>query len=196
MIAFTTIQNRTLLSGAHPGSELKVNFHRMANDTLPLVFHTERHGRLICTREEAGAVRVRVLRVVTPKTSRQRRILSKTWGRQCALSESSFGARGWGKTCREAECQKFHTHLETMYVGAIRVKHSHCRAALFTHHGQDCGARMGKNILRGMTRTKRLKDRYFYQQGIPGNTTANAACGQQLTRPARNTTLRLRGASK
>ena len=99
-IAFTTIQNRTLLSGAHPGSQLKVNFHHMANDTLPLVSHTERHGRLICTREETGAVRVRVLRVVTPKTSRQRRILSKTWGRQCALSESSFGARGWGKTHR------------------------------------------------------------------------------------------------
>ena len=70
-----------------------------------------------------------------------------------------------------------------------------------------------------MTRTKRLKDRYFDQQGIPGNTTANAACGQQitlpadnsqrglrttvnaacgqqLTRPAHNTALRLRGASK
>ena len=112
-IAFTSIQNRTLLSGAHPGSELKVNFHHMANDTLPLVFHTERHGRLICTREETDAVRVRVLRVVTPKTSRQRRTLSKTRGRERALSESSLGARGWGKTCREAECQKFHTHLET-----------------------------------------------------------------------------------
>ena len=32
-----------------PGSELKVNFHHMANDTLPLIFHTQRHGRLICT---------------------------------------------------------------------------------------------------------------------------------------------------
>ena len=94
-------------------SELKVIFHHMANDTLPLVFHTERHDRLICTREETDVVRVRVLRVVTPKTSRQRRILSKTRGRQRALSESSLGARGWGKTCREAECQKFHTHLET-----------------------------------------------------------------------------------
>ena len=73
-------------------------FHQLANDTLPLVFHTERHGPLICTREETGAVRVRVLRVVTPKTSRQRRILSKTRGRQRALSESSFGVRGWGKT--------------------------------------------------------------------------------------------------
>ena len=112
-IAFTSIQNRTLLSGAHPGSELKVNFDHTAIDTLPLVFHTERHGRLICAREEADGVRVRVLRVVTPKTSRQRRILSKTRGRDRALSESSLGARGWGKTCREAECQKFHTHLET-----------------------------------------------------------------------------------
>ena len=64
------------MSGAHPGSELKVNFHHMAIDTLPLVFHTERHGRLICTREEveADAVRVRVLQMVTPKTSWQRRI--------------------------------------------------------------------------------------------------------------------------
>ena len=84
----------------------------MANATLPLVFHAERHGRLICTREETGAVRGRVLRVVTPKTSRQRRILSKTWDRQRALSESSLGARVWGKTCREA-VSKFHTHLET-----------------------------------------------------------------------------------
>ena len=89
----------------------------MANDTLPLVSHTERHGRLICTREETGAVRVRVLRVVTPKTSRQRRILSKTWGRQCALSESSFGARGWGKTHRfllpatTPQCDKMHTKI-------------------------------------------------------------------------------------
>ena len=97
-IAFTSIQNRTLLSGAHPGSELKVNFHHMAIDTLPLVFHTERHGRLICTREEADAVLVRVLRMVTPKTSWQRRILSRTWGRERALNESSLGARGWGKT--------------------------------------------------------------------------------------------------
>ena len=94
-------------------TELKVIFHHMANDTLPLVFHTERHGRLICTREETDTVRVRVLRVVTPQTSRQRRILSKTRGRQRAPSESSLGARGWGKTCREAECPKFHTHLET-----------------------------------------------------------------------------------
>ena len=55
----------------------------MANDTLPLVVHTERLGRLICTREEveADAVRVRVLQVVTPKTSWQRRILPKTRGR-------------------------------------------------------------------------------------------------------------------
>ena len=37
-----------------------------------------------------------------------------------------------------------------------------------------------------MTRTKRLKDGYFDQQGIPGTTTANAACRQQLTRPADN----------
>ena len=85
----------------------------MANDTLPLVFHTERHGRLICTREETGAVRVRVLQVVTPKTIQQRGILSKTWDRHRALSESSLGARGWGKICREAECEKFHTQPET-----------------------------------------------------------------------------------
>ena len=85
----------------------------MANDTLPLVFHTKRHGRLICMCEETDAIRVRVLRVVMPKMSRQRRILLKTRGHQRALSESSLGARGWGKTCREAECQKFHTHLET-----------------------------------------------------------------------------------
>ena len=70
----------------------------MANDTLPLVFHTERHGPLICTREEAGAVRVKVLRVVTLKTTWQRRILSKTRGRQRALSESSLRARGWRQT--------------------------------------------------------------------------------------------------
>ena len=96
------------------GSDTSVgSFHHMAIDTLPLVFHTERHGRLICTHEVTDAVRVRVLRVVTPKTSRQRRILLKTRGRERALGESSLGARGWGKTCREAECQKFHTHLET-----------------------------------------------------------------------------------
>ena len=144
-IVITSIQNRTLLSGAHPSSELKVKFHHMAIDTLPLVFHTERNGRLICTREEADAVRVRVLRVVTLKTGRQRRILSKTRGRERALSESSLGARGWGKTWREAECQNS-THTwkpRPQYVGAIRVQHSHCRAALFTHHGQGCGARMG-----------------------------------------------------
>ena len=29
------------------------------------------------------------------------------------------------------------------YVAAIRVKHSHCREALFTHHEQGCGAKMG-----------------------------------------------------
>ena len=109
----SSIQNQTLLSGAHPGSELKVNFHHMAVDTLPLVFHTKRNGRLIYTREEADAVRVRVLQMVTPKMSWQRRILSRTWGRECVLSELSLGAGGWGKTCREAECQKFHTHLET-----------------------------------------------------------------------------------
>ena len=70
-------QNWTLLSGAHPGSEIKVNFHHMAIDTLPLVFHTKRPGRLICTREEveADAVRVRVLRVVTPKTGRHEVLL-------------------------------------------------------------------------------------------------------------------------
>ena len=44
-------------------------------------------------REETDAVRVRVLRVVTPKTSWQRRILSRNWGREHALSESSLGAR-------------------------------------------------------------------------------------------------------
>ena len=92
---------------------LKVNCHHMANDTLPLVIHTERHGRLTCAREKADDVCVGVLQVVTPKTGRQRRILSKTRGRERALSESSLGARGWEKTCREAECQKFHTHLET-----------------------------------------------------------------------------------
>ena len=80
---------------------------------LPLVFHTERHDWLICTCEEADAIRVRVLRVMTPKMGRLWRSLSKTWGHERALSESSFGARGWGKTCREAECPKFHTHLET-----------------------------------------------------------------------------------
>ena len=41
-----------------------------------------------------------------------------------------------------------------------------------------------------------FKDCYFYQQAIPGNTTANAACGQQLTWPACNTALRLRGMSR
>ena len=104
----------------------------MAIDTLPLVFHTERHGRLIRTREEADAVRVRVLRVVTPKTSWQRRILSRTWGRERALSESSLGAWGWGKTCREAECQKFHTHLETqaLVCGSHQSKTQSLRAAL------------------------------------------------------------------
>ena len=99
----------------------------MAIDALSVVFHTERHGRLICTREETDAVRVRALRVVTPKTSRQRRILSKTRGRQRALSESYLGDRGWGKTCREAECIKNSTHTwkpRPQYVGAIRVKQS------------------------------------------------------------------------
>ena len=76
----------------------------MANDTLPLVFHTERHGRLICMREETDAIRVRVLRVVTPKMSRQRRILLKTRG----LLEP-----GDGEKPAEKQCQKFHTHLET-----------------------------------------------------------------------------------
>ena len=106
---------------------------------------------------------------------------------------------GDGEKPAEKQSVQNSTHTwkpRPQYVGAIRVQHSHCRAALFTHHGQGCGARMGKNILREMTRTKRLKDRCFYQQGIPGNTTAKAACEQQLTRPARNTTLRLRGASK
>ena len=96
-IAFTSIQNRTLLLGAHPGSEWKVNFHHMANDTLPLVFHTKRHGRLICTCEEADAIRVRVLRVVTSKMGWPQRILSKTWGCVCALSEFSW-SQGMGKT--------------------------------------------------------------------------------------------------
>ena len=86
-IVFTSIQNRTLLLGAHPGSELKVIFHHMATDTLPLVFHTKRHGRLICTCEEADAVRVRVLWVVMSKMGRPQRILSKTGGHVRALSE-------------------------------------------------------------------------------------------------------------
>ena len=84
----------------------------MVNDNLPLVFHTERHGRLICTREEADAVFVRVLWVVTPKTSWQRRILSRTWGRERALSESSLGAGGWEKPAEKQSVQNS-THLET-----------------------------------------------------------------------------------
>ena len=45
--------------GSSPWLRIKVNVHHLANDTLPLVFHTERHGRLICTREETDAVRVK-----------------------------------------------------------------------------------------------------------------------------------------
>ena len=96
---------------------------------------------------------------------------------------------GGGEKPAEKQSVKNSTHTwkpRPQYVGAIRVKHSHCRAALFTHHGQGCGPRMGLNILREMTRTKRLKDRYFDQQGMAGNTTANGACGQQSTRPADN----------
>ena len=86
----------------------------MANDTLPLVFHTERYGRLVCTREETDAVRVRVLRVVTPKTSLQRRILSKTRGRQRVVSWS----QGMGKNLNRfllpattPRCDKMHTKI-------------------------------------------------------------------------------------
>ena len=86
------------------------------------------------------------------------------------------------------------------YVGAIRVKHSHCRAALFTHHGQGCGARLGKNRLREMTRTKRLKDRYFDQQGIQQEkyygqrcvrTTVNAACTLRYTTLTRSVQIKV-----
>ena len=112
----------------------------MANDTLPLVSHTERHGRLICTREETGAVRVRVLRVVTPKTSRQRRSLSKTRGCQRALSESSFGARGWGKTstgfyyrplrrsvtrCTQRQYQPQRRRMQSLYTLSTLMKASY-----------------------------------------------------------------------
>ena len=141
----SSIQNWTLLSGAHSGSELKVNFYHLEIDTLPLVFHTKRNGRLICTHEEADAIRVRVLQMVTPKTSWQRRILSRTWGRECVLSESSLGASWWGKP-EEKQSVKNSTHTwkpRPQYVRAIRVKHSHCWAALFTHHGHGCGAKRG-----------------------------------------------------
>ena len=101
-ITLTSIQNRTLLSGAHPGSALKVNFHHLANDTLPLVFHTERHGRLICTREETVAVRLRVLRVVTPKTGRPRRIQGSPSCPQRVVSWS----QGMGKNLQRSRVSK------------------------------------------------------------------------------------------
>ena len=140
----------------------------MAIDALSVVFHTERHGRLICTREETDAVRVRALRVVTPKTSRQRRILAKTRGRERALGESSLGARGWGKTCREAECQKFHTHLETQapVCGSHQSKTQSLSSstvyASWTGLWSKNGLKYTKRNDTHETRTKRLKDRYFY----------------------------------
>ena len=82
---------------------------------------------------------------------------------------------------RPAEKQSvFHTHLETQapVCGSHQSKTQSLSSS--TVYASWTGL-WSKSRLRELTRTKRLKDRYIYQQGIPGNTTATAACGQQLT---------------
>ena len=153
--------------------------------------------------------------MVTPKTSRQRRSLSKTRGRHRALSESSLGARGWGKTCRKAECQKFHTHLETQapVCGSHQSKTQSLSSSTVYTSWIGLWSKNGlkySNDLKTATFISKVY-RELLRPTLPADnsqgglrTTVKAACGQQSRlacgqqsrRPAHNTALRLRGASK